>query len=916
MNILNPGPSFGEKLGSALANALGTTIEQKMQLNKEAAIRKGAANAFKRLDPNATFEDKLSDLLESGVPMNNALQMLSESSKAQERQAKTALTQQPKLEKIQGLQNARTTVDRMRDLGKSGLLGFGLTGRKVLNPSARKLAGEYEQLGKSLIQYASTIPVRNQKEFDVLSKQLIDPSIPDAEREGVLDAMQKIIDDSISMYGGQQQTMQMPQTALATEQLAPQAAISQAPKVQREAIQQPVSVQEPIAQAEGIEQQEANAPSDVPIPSQTDRLIDIVAPNLGAGVIGGPGELIKGLTQLIGFGADLVTGKQIGSRAEEIDKVFKENLSFLPQFDNTKKLIESYAQKVRGEPIAKPETELEQSVAKYAQAFGEGAATGTSILNVMSQGMADYAGKNGYGDFGQFAFSLMPFIARPSQNTKELLKNVAKDPKKLSSLPSEYLVSKKQNIANKLAKVLTKKETRKSYAELAEKLGFEPPIEAAKKGTITGAVKKVTEKVPGIGAPVMKETEATKKAIKQRIGQLAPEPTLARTEIGQKVAEDIKQYNLASRNKVNKAYGELRASAEYDPKALVAVTNLSGDRGLINAVKKEVMGLSDPAKNKLTQKLNELESLSTSQIAGKEYKNRIPLEQLIELKKDFGQLRFENRGTNVGRLLGKIDDRLDASIKQYGNLKPDLKAKYYNARKTAEQEFRNREKQLYQNIQKLGSSEISRPEAIIDRFNSKSDAKLAKTALSTASLKELQKIKVHELFSKGLTAEGNIKDQVLRVLKDPKKSEFYKELLGTQEYNDLIKFTEGLDQLKKNAAYLVNNSNTAEQQKIASMLTKLGTIAVGGKVAGVTAGQAIPLALSSYAANKFLTSPSFKKALIHLANKPKDPNRLATWTKTSLQLLPLINRDLTEAASDDLENYVIDALAKERSEKK
>jgi hypothetical protein len=84
-------------------------------------------------------------------------------------------------------------------------LGRGSSVKGFFGGEAARDRGEYEQLGKSLISYASTIPIRNQKEFDVLSKKLYDPNIPDKEAEGTLDSMIKILNDSISSFGEQQQ---------------------------------------------------------------------------------------------------------------------------------------------------------------------------------------------------------------------------------------------------------------------------------------------------------------------------------------------------------------------------------------------------------------------------------------------------------------------------------------------------------------------------------------------------------------------------------------------------------------------------------------------------------------------------------------------------------------------------------------
>lgn len=107
----------------------------------------------------------------------------------------------PKGENKEGLNSALDTISRMRSISKKGNLGFGLGIRKLYNPEARRESGEYEQLGKSLIQYASNIPIRNKVEFETLAENLYDPSKTDDEREGILSAMERIIKSSMGKEG-------------------------------------------------------------------------------------------------------------------------------------------------------------------------------------------------------------------------------------------------------------------------------------------------------------------------------------------------------------------------------------------------------------------------------------------------------------------------------------------------------------------------------------------------------------------------------------------------------------------------------------------------------------------------------------------------------------------------------------------
>jgi len=106
-----------------------------------------------------------------------------------------------KEEKTLPLQGAMDTLNRMKSLRKKGNLGIGSTYSPY--SSTRKEAGEYEQLGKSLIQYATNIPIRNRIEFETLAENLYDPTTTDAKAAGILDAMERIITNSLQSAGGE-----------------------------------------------------------------------------------------------------------------------------------------------------------------------------------------------------------------------------------------------------------------------------------------------------------------------------------------------------------------------------------------------------------------------------------------------------------------------------------------------------------------------------------------------------------------------------------------------------------------------------------------------------------------------------------------------------------------------------------------
>lgn len=101
------------------------------------------------------------------------------------------------INKVGALKSGLLTIKEMQDIGKKGNLGVGTGIRKVFSNEAAKDAGQYEQLGKSLIQLSTNIPIRNRQEFETLAHGLYDPSIRDAERDGILTALGNIINRSI-----------------------------------------------------------------------------------------------------------------------------------------------------------------------------------------------------------------------------------------------------------------------------------------------------------------------------------------------------------------------------------------------------------------------------------------------------------------------------------------------------------------------------------------------------------------------------------------------------------------------------------------------------------------------------------------------------------------------------------------------
>jgi|SRR5687767_11852685 len=192
----NKRPSFGQKFSNAIGAGLqgGSELMKQYQSNKmnEQAIEAG--KQLLGMDISGFDPETRKALIVEGLKQKGAENL--QSSKFANEMQKNQEKQQQNLAPLQG---AMDTLNRMKALRKKGNLGIGSTYSPF--EKTRKEAGEYEQLGKSLIQYATNIPIRNRIEFETLAENLYDPTITDAKAEGILNAMERIIKNSLEAAG-------------------------------------------------------------------------------------------------------------------------------------------------------------------------------------------------------------------------------------------------------------------------------------------------------------------------------------------------------------------------------------------------------------------------------------------------------------------------------------------------------------------------------------------------------------------------------------------------------------------------------------------------------------------------------------------------------------------------------------------
>lgn len=189
--------STQERFGQAFANAgqsLGKAIPEYMEKMEKEKQNEKESQQYRHLTGRLLSSDPETRKMEIEYALKGELE---ENKRGDELSGKSA-------EKKRALMSGIETVNRMKNIRKGGRLGMlsGING--MFSAQTRKDRGEYSQLGKSLISLSTDIPIRNRLEFDTLAEKLYDPSLTDAEAEGVLKAMEQILNQSLGLDNQQQ----------------------------------------------------------------------------------------------------------------------------------------------------------------------------------------------------------------------------------------------------------------------------------------------------------------------------------------------------------------------------------------------------------------------------------------------------------------------------------------------------------------------------------------------------------------------------------------------------------------------------------------------------------------------------------------------------------------------------------------
>lgn len=210
IQILEDQPSFGQLMarggGQAIGSALAGGAEGYIDKKKKEQLAKQLEEENRSLE-RITGKDL------SGITNPQLRQEIVKSLMGKSGQAGLSSKNQ---ERLAAAQQGLKTVGRQKERLATGHLGpkvSFLPGQSskllsAISPEGRTTRSGYEQAGKELIQLASTLPIRNQVEFETLAHNLYDPTMNEAEIEGVLNEMEEHIKDAIQSISPEGMEMQ------------------------------------------------------------------------------------------------------------------------------------------------------------------------------------------------------------------------------------------------------------------------------------------------------------------------------------------------------------------------------------------------------------------------------------------------------------------------------------------------------------------------------------------------------------------------------------------------------------------------------------------------------------------------------------------------------------------------------------
>lgn len=859
-------PGLGERFARAFSGGIGKAAElgaqhyeAKRAKEEQSRMLTGENEALKRMGLDL-----------SGI-QDPALRKLIAGEKLREGKAGAKQGFDTKtLEKHQGYKNALGAVQRMKDLRKEGYLGRGSSIRSIFGGKPAKSRGEYEALGKSLISFSSQVPIRNQMEFQTLAHKLYDPDIPDAEAEGILDAMERIIagnlpeDESFSENIGvkknqprEQQLGQQRESGLPNFMKKPEREGSPSFMDFEEKPQERTNLQKAgrVAGQLGLGAIEAaTLPYEAALGIATSKAAQTSAMRQDIA------ENIEMLT----------TQKMYGNWTEKDEKLLQ---SLYEQFENPQQLdqytmpiglsVQDLAEKVTGIDLSpKGWTEkaarfmgMIKNPSKIAQA---GIKNPKALIKaVLPTGMETLRGAGAGamlqmaedGEFGPIA-SIGAMVL--GDLTALGVGKASKQALKIAKNPKKYL-------AEQTAKMASKEAIRDALNQAGNQKKFTKDI-----GTITGsdAIKTIQSRLEQSGLVGKPLSDLRIQIVNEVVGEydsLAKVLSEARFqtahEAGEVAKESMKKIRDVELGKARTLYNA--AEAALKPESKVASGRLA------NSIREIETKLRPGAVKSTEQKavLDILEKIKEDLYSPEGYLKEANVKDLINNKIALNDIiNYEVQGGTKQLLKGVVAE-LDRAILSHGKTNPKFANLYVSANKAFSEHAKTFRNKSMNNLLREGD-----PSKILNKMGSVQGINEIKRALENTTegkqvFKEISRYKLDELIGNNMkdSVSGNLKTGTFAKLLDKKQNRAVaKALLPKESYNRLVKLQEHAGKLAESSQKFFNASKTTSSG--VDMLT-MGEVLRG--VFHLISGNPFPLLKSgsilggTYGLSSLIADPKF-----------------------------------------------------------
>ena len=527
---------------------------------------------------------------------------------------------------------------------------------------------------------------------------------------------------------------------------------------------------------------------------------------------------------------------------------------YLYNTEDIKKRIDEEAKKY-GYDLA-PRGFWEEAEDKALEFAGAGGALGTvtkgfkgakaaaSLPELVSSGAMGVASQTGEhydlpplarlaltGYAGHKGRNVAPSTAKSALNaTKEAVKHPIKTTKELTA----------KGVA-KLGKPKTE------VIEAAERRGINPTLSNVVESRPLQATETMLKESSLTGSAYEKKlgeiTKETKESFDKILDNISTDPRTAR-DIGESALKRLEKNFLESKEKYTDLYVNSAKAIPKDElipyastqKSIKDIRSSLEKTALVKGQRAETLKVLDEISNNLRKEAenhyvkNRLDQLRTS--TGQ--KAKPTPNQLNQIQKEARQAVRNGKGeVSPSTLLG-TEDSLNDFIDWYaqGGTKKTLKhivrgtkediasyaqknAKFGDLYKEADKEFANHAKTLRSDlIKSITKKQV--PEEILSKMNSvsnirKIEAALAQNPDGKKVMQSLKRAKFQELLEgKMLDNEGKIKWGTFgTALKDPKRQDLYKELVGPQNYRRLQDVQKFSSDLANTTAKFANTSKTA-----------------------------------------------------------------------------------------------------------